>query len=180
MKKEKKARENSKMSCHNSRGAPCSGDSGKIKSEGYSCPDFFDRRGLAVAVYEAVDNGKDFVFREFNKTGERIELVKREDLIGKSVQEVFPSISECGLFDGIVRVWQTGIPELHPPVYYRDSRIEGWRENYLYRLPSGEVVTVYDDVTEKKSAEGALRGDRFSHGGDSRRDQGASDGRDGA
>jgi len=163
MKEEKKARENSKTSCHDSREAPCSGDNGKIKLEGYSCPDFFDRRGLAVAVYEAVDEGKDFVFREFNRAGEKIELIKREDLLGKSVQDVFPSIGECGLFDGIVRVWQTGIPELHPPVYYRDNRIEGWRENYMYRLPSGEVVTVYDDVTEKKSAEGALKESKRKH-----------------
>ena len=40
---------------------------------------------------------------------------------------------------------------------YRDERIEGWRDNYVYRLPSGDVVAIYDDLTEQNRAEEDLR-----------------------
>jgi diguanylate cyclase (GGDEF)-like protein/PAS domain S-box-containing protein len=33
----------------------------------------------------------------------------------------------------------------------------GWRENYVYPLPNGEIVAIYDDVTPQKQAEEALR-----------------------
>jgi hypothetical protein len=49
---------------------------------------------FAVAVYESVDGGRAFLFRDCNRTGESIETVKREDLIGRSVLEVFPAIRE--------------------------------------------------------------------------------------
>ncbi|MBW2119784.1 MAG: PAS domain S-box protein [Deltaproteobacteria bacterium] len=39
---------------------------------------------------------------------------------------------------------------------YKDQRIAGWRENYVYKLPSGEIVAVYDDITERKQAEEIL------------------------
>jgi PAS domain S-box-containing protein len=55
------------------------------------------------------------------------------------------------------RVWRTGLPEHHPIATYRDNRIAGWRENFVYKLPSGEIVAVYDDRTEQKQAEEALR-----------------------
>ena len=51
------------------------------------------------------------------------------------------------------RVWKTGMPECHPVSLYQDERISGWRENHVYKLPSGEIVAVYDDVTEQKQAD---------------------------
>ena len=33
----------------------------------------------------------------------------------------------------------------------------GWRENYIFRLPSGEIVTVYNDITDIKLTEKELR-----------------------
>jgi putative nucleotidyltransferase with HDIG domain len=45
------------------------------------------------------------------------------------------------------RVCRSGEPEHHPATWYRDERISGWRENYVYRLDSGEIVAMYDDVT---------------------------------
>ena len=39
---------------------------------------------------------------------------------------------------------------------YKDQRISGWRENFVYKLPSGELVAVYSDETERKEAEQAL------------------------
>ncbi len=31
--------------------------------------------------------------------------------------------------------------------YYQDGRISGWRDNFVYRRPDGEVVAVYNDVS---------------------------------
>jgi PAS domain S-box-containing protein len=116
----------------------------------------FDHMSSGVIVYEAVDNGKDFVFRDFNRAAEKIENVRRKIIIGRSVLEVFPGIKDFGLFDVFKRVWKTGKPEHHPVTLYKDNRIAGWRENYVFKLPSGEIVAVYDDITQRKIAEGKI------------------------
>lgn len=102
----------------------------------------------AIAIYIPINDGNDFVFQNFNRAGENIEKIKREDLIGKPVREVFPGVEAFGLFTVLQRVHKTGIPEKFPASFYEDSRISGWRENYVYRLPSGEIAVVYDDLTE--------------------------------
>ncbi|MEZ4527726.1 MAG: cache domain-containing protein [Desulfobacterales bacterium] len=119
--------------------------------------ELFGNMSSGVAVYEAVEEGEDFVFRDFNRGGERIENIRKENLIGKKVTEMFPGVREFGLFEVFQRVWRTGIPEHHPIHLYQDDRITGWRENYVYKLPTGEIVSMYDDITERMQAEEALR-----------------------
>ncbi len=110
-----------------------------------------------VAVYRAVDDGADFVFEDFNPAGQRMDQITKDQAIGKKVTEVFPGIKSMGLFEVFQRVWRTGNPEHYPVSMYKDDRLEGWRENYVYKLPSGEIVAVYDDLTEQKKAEIALK-----------------------
>jgi len=110
-----------------------------------------------VAIYEAVDEGEDFIFVDFNRAAEKIEQVKRADIVGRSVLEVFPGVREFGLLEVLRRVWQTGQPQHHPISVYRDERISGWRQNYVCRLPNGHVMAVYDDVTQHKRSELAAR-----------------------
>jgi PAS domain S-box-containing protein len=119
--------------------------------------ELFENMSSGVAVYEATEGGQDFIFRQFNKAGERIDNIKREELLGKKVTTVFPAIAEMGLLNVFQRVWRTGNPEHFPACVYDDGRISGWRENYVYRLPSGEIVAVYDDVTSRSMAEESLR-----------------------
>ena len=115
--------------------------------------ELFDNMSDCVAVYEAVDNGGDFIIKDFNKSAEKLENVKREEIMGRRVTEVFPGIKEFGLLDVIKRVYESGKPEHHPIKLYRDEKISGWRENYVYKLPTGEVIAVYSDVTKRKEAE---------------------------
>ncbi|MEM2099008.1 MAG: PAS domain S-box protein [Candidatus Bathyarchaeia archaeon] len=110
-----------------------------------------------VAVYEAVENGQDFVFLDCNTALEKIEGIKKQDLLGKRVTEVFPGVKDLGLFEVFQRVYHTGKSEYLPSSLYKDNRITGWRENWVYRLPNGNLVAVYNDVTERKKAEDALR-----------------------
>ncbi|MHC4563129.1 MAG: PAS domain S-box protein [Planctomycetota bacterium] len=117
----------------------------------------FENMSSGVAVYEAADDGRDFIIKDFNKASERINNVARCDVIGRSVLEVFPGVRQFGLFAIFQKVYLTGRPEHFPVGLYRDERVTGWRENYVYKLPSGEVVAVYDDVTERKQAEQAVQ-----------------------
>jgi PAS domain S-box-containing protein len=111
----------------------------------------------AIAIYEAIEDGRDFIFKEFNHAAENIEQIKKEVLIGKGITEVFPGIKEFGLLDVFRRVWKTGKPEEFPISFYQDDRISGWRDNYIYRLPTGEIVAIYEDVTERKLMEHELQ-----------------------
>ncbi|MCE5250517.1 PAS domain S-box protein [bacterium] len=119
--------------------------------------ELFSNISSGVAIYEARDNGNDFIFKDMNKAGERIDNDRRENVLDKSVLEVRPGINEFGLLDVFKRVWKTGIPEYLPVSLYHDERLTKWYENFVYKLPTGEIVAVYDDVTERKKSEDALR-----------------------
>ena len=119
--------------------------------------EMFENMASGAAVYEAVGGGADFVFRDFNRAGEKSEHIGRDQLIGKRLTEAFPGVREFGLLEVLKRVWDSGDPEHLPVRLYKDQRIEGWRENYVYRLPSGEVVALFDDVSERMRAEQALK-----------------------
>jgi PAS domain S-box-containing protein len=118
--------------------------------------EIIERTKNGVVVYKAANEGQDFVFVDFNPGAEKIEKINRADVIGKNVLEIFPRVKEFGLFDLLKRVWATGEPQYQPVSLYRDERVVGWRENFVYKLPSGEVVAVYSDETDRKQAEEAL------------------------
>lgn len=145
------------METNNSKnGKPCGGQQhteDELKEYQAKFKALFDNVSSGVAIYEARNDGEDFVFVDFNAAAEEIEQIKKEELIGKSVAEAFSGVKEFGLFDVFRRVYKTGMPEHHPVSVYKDERIAGWRENYVYRLPSGQIVAIYDDVSVRKRTE---------------------------
>ena len=52
-----------------------------------------------VAVYDAIDDGSDFIIADLNQAGERISQVQRDQVVGKSVLKAFPGVMDFGLFD---------------------------------------------------------------------------------
>jgi diguanylate cyclase (GGDEF)-like protein/PAS domain S-box-containing protein len=119
--------------------------------------ELFDRINSAIVVYEPREDRRDFIIVDINPVAERLEKINKSRVLGKSLLEVFPGVKDFGLWEVLWRVWKTGNPEHHPLRLYQDNRLSGWRENYVCRLSSGLIAAVYEDATERKKAEVALR-----------------------
>ena len=113
----------------------------------------FESMRSGVAIYQPDAACEVFRFTSVNWAAERIDQMRREDVIGRSVEEVFPGVRAIGLLDVFQRVCRTGKGESLPTTLYRDERLVGWRDNDVYRLDSGEIVAVYDDVSERVQRE---------------------------
>ena len=114
----------------------------------------------SIAVFRAVDDGRDFIFENINSSAERLEGATRDDVLGKSVTEVFPRVKEFGLLKVFQQVWKGSIPQHFLEAICEGQRVSGWRENYVFRLPEGELVNVYEDVTESRRAKDRLADER--------------------
>jgi PAS domain S-box-containing protein len=118
--------------------------------------DLFDNISSGVVVYDSANGGKDFIIKNVNKASERVDNIKKEDVIGHNVMHLFPNTEKYGLLSVFQRVWRTGKPEHIAPWYYEDKCRSGWREHYVYKLGSGEIISSFIDVTKRKRAEIAL------------------------
>jgi len=113
--------------------------------------ELFNQLKSGVAIYQAIDGGRDFEILELNDAARRITKVDI-GFQGRSVRDVYPGLANHTLLDTFQNVWRTGKPEECPTFLYQDDRQSFWADNYVFKLPSGEVVSVFDDVTARKLA----------------------------
>lgn len=113
----------------------------------------FEHTSSGVGVLQAIEDGQDFLIKDVNPAAERIEGFPRQDLIGQRLVKHFPGVEPTGLLARMREVWQSGEPVVLPPMLYQFGDRHRWRQGHLYRIPSGEVVFVYDDITQLKENE---------------------------
>uniref|UniRef100_UPI003217E0B4 PAS domain S-box protein n=1 Tax=uncultured Draconibacterium sp. TaxID=1573823 RepID=UPI003217E0B4 len=112
---------------------------------------------IGIAVYKPVNNGNDFKFINLNKSALKIINSTKKEMIGQTLLKKFPNMHISPLYEAFKKVNETGKDEFIPSFYYRDNIREGWRENYVYKLQSGEIVAIFRDTTELKNAEENLK-----------------------
>lgn len=128
-----------------------------LKESEHRFKDLFNHMGSGVAIFESINAGEDFELMDINHAGVIMVNVSKDDVIGKNLTEVLPGAGKFGLLNVIKSVWRTGKPEYLPASRYQDQRLNFWVDNYVYKLSSGEVVMVFDNITRRKQAEDALR-----------------------
>ena len=129
----------------------------RIREGEHRFRELFENMRSGATVVRAEAAGEDFLVTGFNRGAERIEGLARQEVVGRNLSEVFPGIRHSRLLEVLRRVWRTGHPEHVPAAHYQDERISGWRENYVYKLPSGEIVSLFEDVTDRKQSDEALK-----------------------
>lgn len=116
----------------------------------------FNQMNDGVAIYQVSDDGQVFTFLDINTAGEKLDNLKKEDLINKDVTKIFPGIEQMGLLDVFKKVWQTGESIKHPVSQYKDNKISFWRENFVYKIADNQIVTIYKDLSIEKHAQAEI------------------------
>lgn len=121
--------------------------------------DLFEATTSGVAIYSvrnSGENGSDYILRDFNRKALEMEGKTKEEVVGRSLLDLRPNIDEFGLIPILRQVWQTGVSTFYPSKEYVDEHYANWYENTVFSLPSGEIVAIYNDVTERKRTEADL------------------------
>lgn len=113
----------------------------------------FDNMSSGVVVYRVENDGDDFVIVNMNSAYQRIENTLQRGAVGKSWLEACPNYRDTAFQESLRRVTRTGRSESGTLSFMEGDEILGWRDYHVYRLPSGEIVAIFDDVTERKRAE---------------------------
>ncbi len=97
--------------------------------------ELFNNMGSGVAIYEVVNGGENFIFKDINPAGERISNTTKEAVYGRLVTDAFPEIKSFGLFDIFQKVHKTGQTEFHPITVYQDQRIKIFGGKLCFQTP---------------------------------------------
>jgi PAS domain S-box-containing protein len=104
-----------------------------------------------ITVYEALfeddHEPTDFRFVAINEAGLSMSGLSREQVIGKTLRELYPPTESFGLFATYKRVYLTGQP-YHGEHFYTDHGV--WRQLIIVRISGGIMVT-YQDITLQKN-----------------------------
>lgn len=116
----------------------------------------FEGMTSGCAIYRVINDGSkgsDYIVENFNKTSLGIEGKTLDEVKGKSLKDLRPQIDDFGLISEMQKVYVSGKPRFFPAKVYKDKSFFAYYENYIFKLPTGEVVTIYNDVTEQKRDE---------------------------
>ena len=92
----------------------------------------FDNMTSGAALYEAMDDGANFILKDLNAAGCRMTGVTRSAVIGKPVTQAFPGIARFGLLDILKKVYATKERAHHPAGCYSDDQRTSWFENSVF------------------------------------------------
>ncbi|WP_303851178.1 ATP-binding protein [Seleniivibrio woodruffii] len=127
-----------------------------VKESELKYRELFNNMSSGVAIYDLIEFGSKYIFTDVNNTACTLLKRERTDLVSRPITAIYKNALKYGFLESINQVQQTGQPLKADKMFYEDDMIRGWFNSYLYRLPSGSIVHIFHDITEKMEAEKQL------------------------
>ncbi len=117
----------------------------------------FDNMISAIMVLRFDSETQDLFVLEINRAARFFSSRLRSAVAGQNFADLFNLGAGSGLHEMLCEVGRHGKDASFPPMHYQDPVNDFWMEGFAYRLPQGEVVLVFNDVSAKIKAEAKLR-----------------------
>jgi two-component system, cell cycle sensor histidine kinase and response regulator CckA len=107
-------------------------------------------------IVDEDDQPLDYEFLEINDAFERLTGLKRQEVIGKKVTDVIPGIRDSD-FDWIKAYGEVALQGTHRRFEQPSPELDRWYSISAYSPHQGYFAATFEDVTDKKRAEMALK-----------------------
>ncbi len=119
--------------------------------------ELFNSINSGIAVYKPTKNFTSFVVKDINKTGLKIlKKTAKKEMLGKTLTQIFPVLKDSAIINALRLVARNGKTTKLIPYEYPTPEGILWIASTLYRLPSGDVVSVFNDITKQINNETEL------------------------
>ena len=110
-----------------------------------------DNLPMGVHMYEIDGNG-DLRFVAVNPTADKMGTIHSSSYIGKTLDEVYPHVDK-EIIERFKEIAEKGGSWHKEDIRYEDDRIMDASDNYIFQTASGEMASVFRDITEQKRIE---------------------------
>jgi len=120
----------------------------------------FDTMPSGSAIYGVTGTGEsdaDYHIEDINSTALGYEQREKSEVIGRTLAEVHTVIHESNLVPRLLEAQQSIRPVSYQAEVKSRDETPGYYDTSLFRLLTGEVVSIYTDVTDKRLMEEDLK-----------------------
>jgi PAS domain S-box-containing protein len=110
--------------------------------------------GFFIYQYEAPDR---LILLSGNPEAERLTGIRTDQWAGREFNEIWPEAAQLGITAQYLDVVQTGIMFETEDLHYSDLRLTGAFRIHAFKLPEDRLAVAFEDITERKRTEEALR-----------------------
>ncbi len=110
--------------------------------------------GLFIYEYREPDR---LILTAANPEAERLTGIRLEDWLGREFNEIWPTARDRGITAHCLEAVRSGVMFETEDLEYRDDRLTGIFRVRAFRLPENRLGAAFEDVTERRRSEDALR-----------------------
>jgi two-component system, cell cycle sensor histidine kinase and response regulator CckA len=121
----------------------------------------FNHMTSGCSIWKSIINENEiinFELTDYNRAGELMDCLKKEDLIGKTINDLFPdaveNLSVIATFKDIIN---TGNSYKFPRNEYLANNEKVIRDNLAFKISDNQIAVIFDDVTKKAKLEEKLQ-----------------------
>jgi PAS domain S-box-containing protein len=108
---------------------------------------------LGVLMYRLENNNR-LILTAGNTTAEKILGIELRPQLGKTIEEVFPSLEHTDIPERYRRICKNGLPwEIHG---LKDEQLKGIYEVYAFQTSAGQMAVMFTDISERIRSREAL------------------------
>ena len=120
----------------------------KIKENKKRFNSFFNNMNNSDAILEVNKDCNAFIIKDINNACEISMKKNKADILGRDIQELYTCDACTIVYNAMIDVCKTGTSKKLEPMFFDSTKFSGWKETYPYKLPSGEIVVIFDDISE--------------------------------
>ncbi len=103
-----------------------------------------------VIIYKVTGNSDRFIVTDINKAVEELENIRKEDVIGREIRDVFPMVKDHEILEVFSSVYRTGKYTFLSTSFKKKEGKRRWTDNFIFKLSNDELLVTYQDRTSEK------------------------------